>query len=563
MTPSAFAGDVELAMTILNKSGVTSMIALNQEKPAHPFLSREVFGLERQAQTACWGDGFIAELLSSSFGYTRVDESTLSLIEPGFFRLMLIDTASFSPASNQSDAALVRALNRSQTSVVFVESAGDRIRFQKSGASDFEECGLSDLMKTTPSTRDNAVLKTIAVPCISDCYQYPEFKLMIDTLPQYGFSVCASDGHFSFRPSSTMLQLFKNSVKVYPKLLSDDLLALFRKSGFVLLYPSGIRSQTQQLSLALLALFSGSIPVYCGGKVPLAFAEILPHFPDADALARFFADHDNVLLFQKFWLSLLRRILELDQGSRLSLLGEFTPPIWNASPPVAMICVSKRPENLPLILDNFSRQRYSNIKYHIIWNVGLRDKDHCLNAAKEAKFNNLQVSFVDEQYNIGTCLNLGIQSSEAKYWFKIDDDDYYGKYYITDLVNMYRLTGADVVCKPRAFFTFSGDSNLFILHSSSNMLTWLKPNEYACGATLSGRVDKSVPLFSVAHRNSCDWDWLEKVAASECRAFVTDCYNFCNIRYGVDHHTSKLPTDWLLDNASSLGHFDETWVDAD
>lgn len=544
------------------QTALDSVASLYAQQSVPPSLAYEAFGSSTQCKAACWGEGFIANLLASAFGYTYIDESALPLIESGFFDLIVLDA----PASGTKDAALAHALERSPSPLVFAEGSGGALRFHNNTTGYCEECELSDLTRVAPSVRNSNALKTVAVPCASDCYQYPEFSAILNALPQYGFSIGACEGEYFHNPARTA-ELFRDAdtpIHIFPKLPPEGLLALFRQSGFVLFTPSGIRNPFQQLALASLALYSGSIPVFCCGKAPLPFADILPSFYGIDALARFLREHDDMLLFQKLWLSILRKALALEKGSRLSLLGAFAPPSRDCSPPATVICVSKRPDNLPLILENFSRQRYANVQYHLIWNVHSKMREHCLSLSHAVERDNLRVSVVDEQYNIGTCLNLGIQSSGAKYWFKMDDDDYYGENYITDMVNMYRLTDADAVCKPHAFIALQKGTQLFIRDIwPEKTLSWLAPNEYGCGATLSGRVARDIPLFSVTHRNSCDSHWLEKTLASGNTVFTSDCYNFCVIRHDVTRHTWKISEETLLQRGARLGNFHGGWLHAD
>ena len=45
-------------------------------------------------------------------------------------------------------------------------------------------------------------------------------------------------------------------------------------------------------------------------------------------------------------------------------------------------------------------------------------------------------------------MNEGIKHAKGEFWFKVDDDDYYGPHFVEDVIDAYAYSGADIVGKP-------------------------------------------------------------------------------------------------------------------
>lgn len=419
----------------------------------------------------------------------------------------------------------------------------------------------ADFLNIVPSRRTHA-LGRIAVPCASDLYQFATFQEVADRFLKAGYELSVFESLYEHKTRVTWERFSSSAhVTLHGRLSLHEQIKEFRNCAFVLLCGYSLRNVSDILTVACAALMSGSIPIIIGSR-----------FPDFEFFDSFFSFENclswvrglDVVTFQRVWLRRYRFFMRRLGNSRIrhDLFVDISGVRLTGSPSASaeILCVSKRPENIALIAQNILRQSYDNLAVHLIWNVDEQDYAYCKQKSLEMGIRNLRVSHIDSQYNIGTCLNHGIQSSEARYWFKMDDDDYYGKYYIEDMMYYYDIGRFDAVFKPAFFMRFKDNSFWYRNDSKNGYLIKVK-NEYGCGATLSGT--KFIIPFSTTKRNSCDSFWQEELRTNKVNIFIGDAFNYCIFRGDIENHTWQVSEEVLQKRAVYLGEFSEGYLDAE
>ncbi len=532
-------------------------------------------------KVGCWSDSLLREILDTRFDCYEISQETLPLIEQSFFDLIVVQERT----AKQVDALgerFAQACAKSSTPIVIFESADtmdERIRVRSLRQDQvplLAEGVEAEFLRIMPSARTANALTTIAVPCASDLYQFPHFQDTVAQLLRHEFKIILSECVYQNRPNRT-LELFgeyKKNIKIYPKISLDEHISLFRECGFVILCNYSLRNRNDIISIAYAALMSGSIPILINFQEKKSEYIFYQCNSEEHALSYINKNRD-INLFNKTWLSLFRKLFlkkELFSSCKCFIknIGNYGLNTSDTCPPIDILCISKRPNNIDHIYKNFSRQTYKNKNIHLIWNVNHNIGDYCKNISKKIEIENIRISTIDDQYNIGYCLNHGIKSSSGKYWFKFDDDDYYGKHYIEDTVNMYSMTDHDALFKRSAFISFASQGDLYLRKSNpgnpaepERYLRLLQRGEFACGATLSARKSPSIPLFSVKARNSCDSLWIESLWDDGVEISYTDYFNYCTLRQAPGEHTWKASEELLKTQSTRIGCFDEDWIDAD
>ncbi len=424
--------------------------------------------------------------------------------------------------------------------------------------SEYEICNFLPLNTTK-------TLPTLLVPSASDLYQFQAFLTTVNELSSFGFliTVCeANYGHVVIRTQEKL----NEDIKVYGTLSPFELAALARKSGFLLLNATTLRDIKEVYNLCAIAITSGAIPIVIGIKEDVP--EFVKVVGSMSELYDFLLLYTDTILHEKEWMRRYRFFRNLQKNSQLKhvigLYENYKTTKVRQEPSAVMLCVTKRIENINIIIENFQRQSYQNLQLHIIWNVDEKDKYEMSSIIKTLQYSNVKFTFIDQSYNIGYCLNYGIRSTEADYWFKIDDDDYYGDYYIEDMLHWYNVTNADSVGKPSAFVYFQQNNTTYLRnHAPRQMRTFLSKGQYLCGATLSGRKDRNLPLFSNYYRNSCDSKWVEQLTNKGYRVFISDIFNFIINRGDSKQHTWQVEEHMLTEKSSYIGECDlKGWIDA-
>lgn len=78
------------------------------------------------------------------------------------------------------------------------------------------------------------------------------------------------------------------------------------------------------------------------------------------------------------------------------------------------------------------------------------------------KLRNIRIFRRPEHDTLGACLNFAVQKARYPYIAKFDDDDYYAPYYLTEMLQAFKRTNADIIGK-RAHFMYLLGSKMLIL----------------------------------------------------------------------------------------------------
>lgn len=112
---------------------------------------------------------------------------------------------------------------------------------------------------------------------------------------------------------------------------------------------------------------------------------------------------------------------------------------------VSVIVCTKRPLFMDNILENYLKQDWGTKELIVILNNDEIDIDSW--QVKAHKYPNLHIYQLSEQTTLGECLNYAIKKAKYNFIAKFDDDDYYGPYFLTDLMHAFNYTDADIVGK--------------------------------------------------------------------------------------------------------------------
>jgi len=518
------------------------------------------------------GDDRFEELIARTFPSARIDENALPSVRDGAFDLIIIQNRAVSliaPSSLQSqqvtfEGKLVDALLSTSTPIIELDSNGvsaegrATVRALRNVQEPLNiDVFEHELSRFSPQIGNQWNGMTIAIPCASDLYQYSDFQALSLRLIESGFSLIVSESNYDHVVKRTIERFPKKNIKVYGRLSTVETAELFQNCGFVLLPGKSLRPMADMLNLASMAIMSGALPIVWAPQSAQPWAGMAEAVWGYRALHEYLTQYGSMLARERHWLKIFRDLNKrLRKGHFSPLLRGLSKGRWGNHaiefiPSAEMICISKRPDNFSTILSNLDRQRYPNLGMHLIWNVPPSQAQYCIDMTRAANRRNLRVTVLDESNNIGACLNHGRQESVAEYWFKIDDDDYYGENYIEDMVMFYSYSQADSVGKSSAFVLFKSTGQIYLRnHSPSQMRRPLEKGKYFCGATLSGRRRSDLPEFSTTHRNSCDSHWVEKLQEKGYSVFLSDIFNYVICRGDLRNHTWQLADERLQKDAT-------------
>lgn len=131
----------------------------------------------------------------------------------------------------------------------------------------------------------------------------------------------------------------------------------------------------------------------------------------------------------------------------------------------SIITCTNRGSYFENIIDNYNRQSYENKELIIIINsnaISLMDVKR-----KIKNIENTYVYKIDEEKTLGECINFAVSKSSGKYIAKFDDDDFYGDNYLTDMINVFKYSDADVVGKKSIYVYFEEGNRVEIKYPNT------------------------------------------------------------------------------------------------
>lgn len=204
------------------------------------------------------------------------------------------------------------------------------------------------------------------------------------------------------------------------------------------------------------------------------------------------------------------------------------PPLRRS---VSAIVPTNRTHEIDNVLANVGRQSHSDVELVLVMH-GLEAPLEELRArAAEAGVANVTVVRADAALTLGACMNLGVDAASGAYIAKMDDDNFYGEHYLTDLVHAFDYTSAGIVGKWCHYVWLQATGAVVLRYPES---------EHSVERRVQGgsmMFDAGVVRglgFSDIPR-AVDSDILDRATKEGVEIYSADRFNFVSIR-GNDRH---------------------------
>jgi glycosyltransferase involved in cell wall biosynthesis len=192
------------------------------------------------------------------------------------------------------------------------------------------------------------------------------------------------------------------------------------------------------------------------------------------------------------------------------------------------------------VFKNYENQKYRKKELIIILNQDDMDIEEWKTEAR--KYNNVYVYQVPERYNLGKCLNFGIQAANYDIVAKFDDDNYYGRYYLTEAMDALKKNRrVSVVGKHTSFIYFEEKEALMIFRKGGEdqYQRKIKGGSFVFRKSVWDDVK-----FNEVEQQRIDVDFLERCKKKRYKIYSVSKYNYvCVRRADTDSHTQKISTE--------------------
>ena len=149
-------------------------------------------------------------------------------------------------------------------------------------------------------------------------------------------------------------------------------------------------------------------------------------------------------------------------------------------PSVSVVIATCRPDNVKFAIENYRKQVYAEKELLLVLNNAIFDVESIEAQARD--LNNVRIVQVDGRVTLGESLNRGVEEASGYYIAKMDDDDYYGENYLSDMMLAADFSGAEILGKG-TYFVHMKASNITALRSVASQHEF---TDFVAGATLTG-----------------------------------------------------------------------------
>jgi hypothetical protein len=219
-----------------------------------------------------------------------------------------------------------------------------------------------------------------------------------------------------------------------------------------------------------------------------------------------------------------------------------------SEPLVSVIVPTHRPDQLDNVLANLGRQSHPPPRAGA-GHPRLRGRRGRAARARRGRRGPVDVVVVaPAELTLGACMNLGVDAAIGDLVAKVDDDNYYGTHYLTDLVRALDFSGADVVGKWAHFVHLeASDATLLRFASAEHRFV-----DLVQGGTLLTRrsVVRRIPFADIPR--AVDTTFLNSAREAGLTVYAADRFNFVSVRRSdpgsphLDHHRQRAAREELL-----------------
>ena len=214
---------------------------------------------------------------------------------------------------------------------------------------------------------------------------------------------------------------------------------------------------------------------------------------------------------------------------------------------VSVVIATCRPNNVKFAIENYRNQVYGEKELLLVLNNAIFDVGSIEVQTKD--LHDVRIVQIEESVTLGESLNRGVEEASGCYIAKMDDDDYYGENYLSDMMLAADFSGADILGKG-TYFVHMKAGNKTALRSVASQHEF---TEFVAGATLTGRREVLREIRFPECTRGEDSSLLAKASKAGCRIYSADAFNILVVR-GTDHqrHTWDIGDSDFLKNCRNI-----------
>lgn len=220
---------------------------------------------------------------------------------------------------------------------------------------------------------------------------------------------------------------------------------------------------------------------------------------------------------------------------------------------VSIVCSTIRQHFMENVFQNYETQVLKEKELIIILN---RDDISIDKWQIRAKFSqNVSIYQLQEKLTLGECLNFGIKKARYDFIAKFDDDDYYAPNYLSQSMEYFNKTNADLVGK-RTIYMYFEDEKILAIHKPGKENKFV--NQGLKGATLIFKKDISKKVWFPKLNLGEDTFFIRQCIKNKFKVYSIGKDNYVCLRTSkTGHHTWDTNNELLLKKSSIVCKTDD------
>lgn len=191
---------------------------------------------------------------------------------------------------------------------------------------------------------------------------------------------------------------------------------------------------------------------------------------------------------------------------------------------VSVITCTNRPQFVHQAIENFKRQTYPHKELILILNIDKVDMHHYDEIKRQNP--NVTIYQLPAKKTLGSCLNYGVDKANYSIIAKMDDDDFYGTYYLNSIMRTFLKKKVDIIGKHSCLLYLKRNRELWLLNPG-NEHTFV---DRVMGGTIAfrRRLFQKVQFRNVSVGE--DIGFFQDAAAHKFTIYSIDRHNYVYIR---------------------------------
>ena len=210
---------------------------------------------------------------------------------------------------------------------------------------------------------------------------------------------------------------------------------------------------------------------------------------------------------------------------------------------ISAVVPTNRAHEIDNILENVGRQVDVDVELLLVLHGLSLDHSEIVARARDRGVETIRIIEAEAGRTLGACLNLGVDAAGGGYIAKMDDDNFYGRHYLKDLVRAFDFTDAGIVGK-WAHYVWLRTSGAVVLRYADAEHTYERRVQ---GGSMLLDGDLARRLRFADLPRAVDSDILDRAMAEGVRIYSSDRVNFVSVR-----STDRNAHTWTVSDATFM-----------